>query len=81
MKRRRIAGLSLLSAASVAGLLDYSWSVQSASPRRIIVGGDVSDAPSVKPAQAKSGYDPYFVRVNHSANIALTDTNTTARTP
>ncbi len=81
MTRRKIAWLALLMALTVAGLLRYSWSVQSARPRRVVVGRDVSDAPSVKPAQAKSGYDPYFVRVNHSANTTLPGTNTKARTP
>jgi ABC-type oligopeptide transport system substrate-binding subunit len=80
MKRRKIAWLALLLAVAVAGLLRYSWSVQGARSRRVMVGRDVSDASSVNPAQAKSGYTPYFVRANHSANITLPGTNTTART-
>jgi hypothetical protein len=81
MKRRKMSWLALLLAVAVAGLICYSGSVQSARSRRVVVGRDASDAPRVKSAQSKSGYDPYFVRVNHSANTMLPVTNTTARTP
>jgi hypothetical protein len=81
MKRRKLAWLTLLLVVAAAGLLRYAWSVQTATSKRIIVERDGSNASSVKPAPTKSGFDPYFVQVNHSAATTLFGTNTPTRTP
>jgi hypothetical protein len=40
---------------------------------------DQTDIARVNTAQAKSEYDPYFDRVNHSTDIVLPGTNATTR--
>ncbi len=79
MKRRRSAWLALSLTAAVAGLLCYSWSVHSAKSRRAIVERDVIDVATSKAVMASYSYDPYFNRVNHSANLMVSSTNAVTR--
>jgi len=68
-----------LLAAAVAALLCSSWSVHGARSRRIIVERDVIDDAGSKAVLANYEYDPYFDRVNHSANLVLSSTNAVTR--
>jgi len=79
MKLRRSASLALLLAAAVAGLLCYSWSVHGARSKRVIAERDVIEAAGSKAVLAKDTYDPYFDRVNHSANLVVSSTNAVTR--
>ena len=80
MKIRMITWLGLFLAAGIAGFLCHSWSVHDPRSRRIMVGRDLSDA-AINPTRAKAEYDPYFDRVNHSADFVLSGTNPVTRNP
>jgi hypothetical protein len=62
MKRRRLIWLVLLTVALLVCLFSYRLPSRAVTRTRIVVARDVSDL--VGPSQAKTGYEPYFNRVN-----------------
>jgi hypothetical protein len=73
MNPKRLAWFALLLVSCVAVFLCRSWSPNSARSARIIVGVDLTDA-GLSPTRAKSGYDFYFDRINHSTDVVLSRT-------
>jgi hypothetical protein len=79
MRRRRYTWLGFLVVAALAVIFSYSWSGRTARSERIKVERHVSNTVGIATAEAKTGYDPYFDRVNYFGTIMLSATNAVAR--
>ena len=75
MNGRKLRCLVLLMAAAFAFILIYRSPFRQATPARILVGKDSNDIAGVASSGTKTGYDPYFHRVNFTPAIVLSDTN------
>jgi hypothetical protein len=64
MRRRGIIWLVLLTAALLVCLYRYHLPSRAVTRTRIVVARDVSDDVSVARSDVKTGYEPYFNRVN-----------------
>jgi hypothetical protein len=64
MRRQRIIWLALLTIALLMCLYRYRLPSRAVTRTRIVVARDVSDVVRVAPSEAKTGYEPYFNRVN-----------------
>ena len=64
MKRRRTIWLVLLTVALLVWFFSYKSPSRTVTRTRVVVAGDVSDLVRGAPSKAKTGYEPYFNRVN-----------------
>lgn len=66
---KRSMWLCLLLAAAVAFIHSQWAPFHGAKPARIVFGRDVDDITTVRSANGRSGYDPYFNRVNYFTTV------------